>query len=59
MFMIVNRHKEILATDGEFYPAEAISITATAKLFPTEADAEHYQLIVREYTKVFPVESSL
>lgn len=54
MFMIVNRHKEILATDGEFYPAEA---NATAKLFATEADAEHYQLIVREYTKVAPVEN--
>lgn len=58
MFIIVNRHKEILATDDHFYPAEAFPLHS-AKTFPTEEQADHYRSLIREYTRVVPTEASL
>jgi hypothetical protein len=59
MFIIVNRHKEILYTDGEFYPAEAFVVQRSPRLFQTEAEADEHRQTIHDYTKTMPTESSL
>lgn len=58
MWIIVNRHREILATDGEFYPTNTFPVKA-AHLFPSEEAADHFRSTIREYTRAVRAESSL
>lgn len=52
--IVVNRHREILATDGEFYPAEAFP-PRTPRLFDRPEDAEACRLTITwDYTRVEP-----
>lgn len=56
-FLILNRHREILATDGEYYPFETVALSLPpARTFDSKQDADKHRLTLRDHTKVLPAD---
>jgi hypothetical protein len=51
VFMIFNRHNEILTQDGEFYPLSTAFMRRVIR-FETQAEAEAHARTIRDYTLV-------
>lgn len=51
MFIIVNRHNEVLYNDGVFYPAYSTVVRRMPLFFDTKEEAEQHRLTIKEYTR--------
>jgi hypothetical protein len=57
MFIVKNRHGEILTADGEFYPPESVEKHYGPKKFETREQAKQYALRFREYIRIIDLDA--